>query len=45
MMQLETFTEAQIVSMLNVHYQNGVRVRSFLQQVDLKRPCASFCAV
>ena len=27
MMQLETFSEAQIVSMLNAHYQKGVRVR------------------
>lgn len=26
-MRLETFSEAQIVSMLRVHYQNGVRVR------------------
>ena len=27
MMQLETFTEAQIVSMLKMHYSKGVRVR------------------
>jgi len=43
MMQLETFTEAQIVAMLKMHYSKGVRVREPSEHFDaaLTWPCSS----